>query len=265
QPLAGETLLLCAEQGAGDLIQFARFVPAIAARGGRILLECPASLTRLMRTLAGVDDLVDPTRPCPEASLQFPIMSLPRVLGRDFRPRPVTAPYLASAGDENPALESLLKGPDLKVGVVWNGDHDNPQNPVRSCRPEDFGVLSEIDGVQLVSLQYRDDGLTAGELDSHGILSLGSALGDFASAGSILERLDLTITIDTAVAHLAGALNRSAWVLLSRPSDWRWPDAGSSTPWYESLRLFHQPSAGDWAGVFERVAGELRTLQRTRT
>ncbi len=255
--LDGETVLLCAEQGLGDVIQFLRFAPAVQSRGARLLLECPAPLRTLVEDLPFLAGTVDPTETCNEAHYQFPLMSVPRLLAERFEPSPLPFPYLKAPPPTAGSAHPLLALGDRKIGIVWTGDPDNPFNPIRSCRPEDFHPLTRIPKTRLYSLQYQDGGISPEALSGKGIASLGSALGDFAQTAALLHELDLVITVDTALAHLAGALGRETWLLLSSPCDWRWSVEGSTTPWYPNLRLFRQERSGDWAELFERVARAL--------
>ena len=259
--LDGETVLLCAEQGLGDVIQFLRFAPEVQNRGARLLLECPTPLRTLMADLPFLAGTVDPAEPCADADYQFPLMSVPRLLDERFDPSPLSFPYLKAPSPTVGSTHPSLAHGDQKIGIAWTGDPDNPFNPIRSCQPEDFRPLSRIPETQLYSLQFQDGGLSAATLSEHGIRSLGPALGDFAQTSALLHELDLVITVDTALAHLAGALGRETWLLLSRPCDWRWSVEGSTTPWYPSLRLFRQARSGDWAELFARVAQAL--TQRT--
>lgn len=263
--LKGEKLLLCTEQGTGDLIQFLRFVPEVATRGARIFLECPRPLWYLLEGSAAIERLVDPTAHCPEAELQFPLLSVPRILGSGCETRPGSIPYLRTPDCERTDLDDLLDNQDsqretMKIGVAWTGDPDNPNNAARSCSPEDFRCLSALPGVCLFSLQYQDGGCSTSRLRACGIRSLGPALGDFAEVAAIIERLDLVLTIDTVVAHIAGALGKKTWILLSRPCDWRWGTDGTTSPWYPTAHLFRESSPGSWADVFAEVAHVLSPL-----
>ena len=255
--LDGETVLLCAEQGLGDVIQFLRFAPAMGNRGARLLLECPAPLRTLVADLPWFAGTVDPADPCTEADYQFPLMSVPRLLGERFDPSPLPFPYLKAPSPTAGSCHPLLAHRDRKIGIAWTGDHENPFNPIRSCRPEDFYPLTRIPETRLYSLQFQDGGLPLATLSENGIQSLGPALGDFAQTAARLNDLDLVITVDTALAHLAGALGHETWLLLSRPCDWRWSVEGTTTVWYPNLRLFRQTCPGDWAELFERVTQAL--------
>jgi tetratricopeptide (TPR) repeat protein len=252
--LEGATLLLCAEQGAGDLIQFIRFAQRAAVGGMKILVECPASLQRLFASCA-VEE------PCAAAGLQLPLLSLPRVLGLQPEDLPGPIPYLAAPAGERGIFDALA-GVDhgLRVGIAWTGDPRNAKNFERSVTPNDFAPLALVPGVEIFSLQYQNAGVPARQLEQMRIRSLGDAFGDFASAAAAIDHLDLTITVDTATAHLAGALAKPVWTLLDHRPDWRWMIHPSASPWYPTMRLYRQDQAGDWSQVLARVERDLVDL-----
>ena len=256
--LKGATLLLCAEQGAGDLIQFIRFARRIALAGMKVLVECPASLRRLFKSCAGIAGLVDVEEHCPAADLQLPLLSLPRVLGLQPEDLPGPVPYLAAPAGERRIMDALA-GADhrVRVGIAWTGDPRNARNAERSVTPKDLAPLALLPGVEIFSLQYQNGGLPAGQLEQMGIRPLGDAFCDFAGVAAAMDRLDLTITIDTATAHLAGALGKPVWTLLDARPDWRWMIHPSVCPWYPTMRLYRQDQAGDWSQVLARVERDL--------
>jgi Flp pilus assembly protein TadD len=258
EPLAGRTLLVCAEQGHGSQIQFLRFVPQLARLGGRILVEAPPSLQRLFASCPGIERVVSLDETCDGADLQIPLLSVPGLLGLAPETIPAETPYLAAPSGPRPDLDAALApyGKDMKIGIAWSGNPRHPANPDRSCPPAAFAPLAELPGVRLLSLQQGDGGMADDDLRALGIVSLGEALGDFASTAAVMERLDLILTVDTSTAHLAGALGRPVWTLLHTPCDWRWM-AGDRTPWYPGMRLFRQERPGDWPGVFRRVRAVL--------
>jgi hypothetical protein len=259
EPLTGRTLLLGAEQGCGAMMQFVRFAPRLAALGARILLEAPASLAGLLSTCPGVAAVVALDAPCPDADLQLPLQSVPRVLGTTLETLPADIPYLSAPRRPRPDLATALAPyrRRLKVGIAWSGNRHYPLNADRSCLPADFATLAQLPGVQLFSLQQDDEGATEAELEALGIRSLAPLLGDFASTAAVVSRLDLVLTVDTCTAHLAGALGRPVWTLLHQPCDWRWGAAGGTTPWYPGMRLLRQERPGDWRGVFRAVRAAL--------
>lgn len=255
-----ETLLLCAEQGAGDLIQFLRFAEPVAQMGFRVFVECPESMQRFLLSCPGVSGVVGAAEPCVEADLQFPLLSVPRVLGLRIEDLPGPIPYLGTQAGDLSAIDAAIEDiSGFKIGIVWTGSQKNPRNVERSLSPETFAPLTCIPGVELFSLQHRDGEILPDQLELMGIHSLGSALTDFASEAAAIERMDLVVTVDTSIAHVAGALGRPVWNLLHDRADWRWMTDVLSTPWYPSMRLLRQKKAGDWAEVMQRVEDDLRT------
>lgn len=253
EPLNGKRLLVHAEQGLGDAIQFARFLPRLEAADGRIVLECLAPLERLFRTLAGAQELVSVEDPLPEYDVRIPLLSLPRVLGSTLE----SDPYLAADPELVESWRARLAGPEgtIKAGLVWAGSPSNAHDLRRSMPPTYLARLANIQGVKLYSLQ-KDVPPPAGLRCT----DLAPELGDFADTAAAVACLDLVISVDTAVAHLAGAMGRPVWVLLAYTPDWRWQLGREDSPWYPTARLFRQPSKGDWLEVVLQVRRELETL-----
>ncbi|HSA01583.1 MAG TPA: tetratricopeptide repeat-containing glycosyltransferase family protein, partial [Candidatus Paceibacterota bacterium] len=217
----GRSLFVWCEQGHGDTLQFVRYLPLVKGLGGRVILSCQPPLFRLMQTLRGVDQLVANSDPVPEHDLQVPLLSLPRIFGTDAHHIPSQVPYLdATSGIQ---ARILAEGRHLKVGLVWAGDPQHPNDHNRSLRLGQFEPLLELPGATFYSLQV---GARAQELENLPApkrpMDLSPQLQDFADTANVLIQLDLLITADTAVAHLAGALGKPAWVLLPRVPDWRW-------------------------------------------
>lgn len=272
-PFEGRTLLLFAEQGFGDTLQFIRFVPQIKARGGTVLLECQPELSRLLRSAAGLDGLV--VRDTPEAAralaaadLVCPLASLPGICAVDLAGLPgAPIPYLAPPPGLEARLEPLLAraGARLKVGIVWSGSVTFAANASRSAGLAPYLRLAEIPGVQLYGLQK---GPPLAELKALGtdslIIDASPWLDDFADTAALIRELDLVVMTDSAVAHLAGALGRPVWVMLMHQPDWRWLKDRADSPWYPTARLFRQRVPRDWAPVFAEVAGELARLAAAR-
>ena len=254
---AGETVLIHAEQGLGDAIQFVRYAPLVRARGGRVVFECPKSLLRLLRGVDGIDHFVARGKPLPSFDFHVPLLSLPHILGTILADIPADVPYLSVPdGVAAPALEPA--DGRLRVGIVWQGNtkHKNDRN--RSCPLRHFEALARRNDVTLYSLQVGP-----GAADLKGLATdapihdLGARLGDFADTAAAIAELDLVITVDTAVAHLAGAMARPIWTLLPFAPDWRWLLERDDSPWYPTMRLFRQSHQGDWDGVFDRVGRAL--------
>ncbi len=263
QDLQGRTVLLCEEQGAGDMMQFVRLAASIRDVGGQAWVECSGHLRRLFELCPLLDGCVAPDEPCPEADFQLPLLSLPGVLGTRLEEIQATArPYLKPDPASDRELKSTLDpwlepfADRFKIGIVWTGSPLNGVNGARSCRPEAFVPLANDERVALFSLQFAPREETGLEgLPIHNLIDF---LGDFAHTAAVIQRMDLILTVDTSMAHLAGAIGAEAWVLLHRPgADWRWLEDRSDSPWYPSLRLFHQSRPGDWHGLMATVQDAL--------
>mgnify|MGYP001212179102 FL=1 len=272
EPFADRTLLLFAEQGFGDTIQFIRFAPQVKALGGKVVLECQPELTRLMRSAEGVDELV--VRETPEAEamaaaadLVCPLASLPGIFSASLTRPQGRVPYLAPPAGSGRKFAPLLARARgrLKVGIVWSGSVTFSNNANRSAGLDPYLPLAGIPGVQLIGLQK---GPRLDELKALGtgslILDASPLLEDFADTAALIQELDLVLMTDSAVAHLTGALGRPLWVMLMHHPDWRWLRDRPDCPWYPSVRLFRQKAPRDWEGVFAEVAAELTRLAAVR-
>jgi tetratricopeptide (TPR) repeat protein len=271
-PLTG-TLLIHAEQGLGDTIQFARFIPLARERGvARIVLACQRPLMALMAGIAGLDAVVPHDGPPPAFDAQIPMMSLAAVLGATAATIP-PAPYLAADPLRVSAWADRLGGHGLKIGVVWQGHrlHRNDHN--RSLPAGALAPLLTLPGIRWFSLQKEPgDGDLAtlaaarliedGPIEDGPIENLAPDLADFAETAAAIAGLDLVIAVDTAVAHLAGALGRPVWLALPYAPDWRWLMARADSPWYGSVRLFRQAARGDWRAPIAAMRAELERLVR---
>jgi hypothetical protein len=257
--------LITPDQGFGDAIQMVRYLPTVKALGGRVILEAKAPLIPLFADIASIDELrthVDGADLADDVDLQIPLSGLPRAFGTDLGSIHAPIPYLRPSQERierwRPRLE---RSAGLRVGVAWAGSSSYDNDRRRSMRLEDFAVLGKIDGIAWFGLQKgRDE-----ERRSCGSLTfdpLGAQIGDFADTAAILVQLDLLISSDTSIVHLAGALGMPVWTLLPFAPDWRWLLARDDSPWYPTMRLFRQPTAGDWASVFADVARELRSFER---
>jgi hypothetical protein len=261
-PLGGRTVLLYAEQGLGDALQFVRYAPLVRQRGGRVIVACRAPLLRLLAGCAGIDRLADQAGDLPAFDVYAPLLSLPHLLGTTLATVPAAVPYLHA----DPALVErwrgeLAAGPAFRVGIGWQGSPLHPADRRRSVPVSFFRPLAAVPGVRLYSLQK---GTGAEQLGGpHGRFpaeDLSPRLADFADTAAVMKNLDLVITVDTALAHLAGALGLPVWVALPFAPDWRWLTGRDDSPWYPTARLFRQPRAGAWAEVFGALAAELRRL-----
>ncbi len=259
-PLDGETVLVHAEQGLGDTLQFIRYVPHVAAAGGRVVVECEHGLARLVAAVDGIERVVVKGAPLPQHAPRAPLLSLPRIAGTTLATVPAEVPYLSvPEGARRPALASA--DGRRRIGIVWAGKPKHGKDRARSVPVRLFAPLARRDDVALYSLQVGPGAADLASLDAP-IRDLAPGLTDFADTAAALDALDLVITVDTAVAHLAGALARPVWTLLPVAPDWRWMLARDDSPWYPTMRLFRQASRGDWAGVFARVETALNGLHR---
>lgn len=256
----GRRLLLHAEQGAGDTIQFARYVPLICERGGDVLLESPSSLFRLLSTLEGSAQLIRPGEVIPPFDLHLPLGSAIRALATEVSTIPARIPYLRAEAADRERWRKRLEGRDLRVGITWQGNPDQGSEPHRSIALRLLQPVLETPGCRFFALQKefgREQmaGLPAGLLED-----LGPELTDFAETAAAISELDLVITTCTSVAHLAGALGKPTWVLLRFVPDWRWLLGREDSPWYPSARLWRQPSPGDWPSVVARIGEAIRRI-----
>jgi len=265
EPVAGKTILVHAEQGYGDTLQFVRYAPLLAQRGANVVLEIQPPLQPLLApfaaSIAGVS-VVARGEPLPAFDLHCPILSLPLAFKTELAGIPASIPYLAAPEDRlEPWRQRLPQGRTPKVAIAWAGSATHEQDRVRSIALEKLTPLFAAADVQWIGIQ-RD--LRPGDaefLAAHPeILHVGGELADFADTAAVLALCDLAISVDTSIVHLAGALGRPVWVLLQHMPDFRWLLEREDSPWYPSARLFRQPDFGDWTSVIERVARELARL-----
>ena len=256
-PLAGRTLLLHAEQGLGDAIQFARLAAGVPRQDGRVVLQCPPKLRRLFDGVAGVNQVVPRGADLPPYDLRCPLMSLPERLAIDADSIPADIPYLRADPERVEGWRDRVRAVDgYRVGIVWRGSPTYRRDRDRSVPLSAFLPLARLPGVRLVSLQTGDG---RAQLDD---LPPDAEIADFAAdlddTAAIMQHLDLVVSIDSALGHLAGALGRPVWLALPFAPDWRWLLTREDTPWYPTMRLFRQTARGDWDGVFARMAAALQ-------
>jgi hypothetical protein len=253
KPLAGRRILLHGEQGAGDAIQFVRYARLVRAAGGEVLIEILPHLERLMSWLDGGFPVSTILAPASGYSLHCPLMSLPQRLGTEIYSVPPPARFrIPPASAERWAKR--LGGAARNVGLVWSANPAYYNNAARSLPANLLAPLVRLPGVRFWSLQV---GSAACEIPE-GITDLSAELTDFAETAAVLSQLNLVITVDTAVAHLAGSLGVPTWLLLHYASDWRWLLGRDDTPWYPGMRLLRQPAPGAWNEVAARVESQLR-------
>lgn len=253
QPLQGRTLLIQAEQGLGDAIQFVRYIPRLAPFGGRVVLEVQPELIPLLEGFPGIAKLIVRGEPC-DYDLHCPLLSLPRVFATTLETIPAEIPYIHADQTRVEAwCTRLAPYPRPRIGLVWSGSPGNTNDRNRSLSVAALAPLLTRTDIAWFSLQKGD---AAGQM-MPGMIDLAPALVDFVETAAALAHLDMVITVDTSVAHLAGAMGKPTWVLLPFAPDWRWLLKRVDSPWYPTMRLFRQPTPGDWASVIQRIKAEL--------
>ena len=261
-PLEGKTLLLASEQGLGDTIQFIRFARDLKDRGAHVIVECAQELAALLLSAPGVDAVVPRGSAMPSYDMWTPMLSVPAITGMDNEHVfGLSVPYLFSDQGNVTAWRSRLQGSPAgaRVGCVWSGNPRHRNDRSRSCPPGEFTALAAIPGIQFFSLQVRNDTAASRALFPM-CHDLTDNIRDFSDTAALISVLDLVITVDTAVAHLAGAMGKPVWLLLPHAPDWRWMLRRKDSPWYPSMTIYRQEHAGEWSEVFALVAGELRRM-----
>jgi tetratricopeptide (TPR) repeat protein len=261
-PIAGKTILIHSEQGLGDTIQFCRYVPLLAARGAQVIFEVQKPLQTLMASLGGAAQVVPKGGPLPACDLHCPLVSLPLAFGTRLETIPSATGYLSAPAQHVTTWQSRLEGkPHPRIGLVWSGNPGHERDRERSIGLRTFVPLLDAfgDDVTFFSLQKdvraADDALLKERAD---ILDYGNALEDFSDTAALISHLDLVISVDTSIAHLAGALGKPAWILLTYFPDWRWLLGRDDSPWYPTARLFRQDESRAWDGVMARVRHALQ-------
>lgn len=264
EDISAKTILLHHEQGLGDSIQFVRYVADVVARAGAVILEVPGNLRALYRCIPHVT-LANYGDPLPAFDVQLPLMSLALVLGTSIDTVPTPVPYLFADPQRVENWRDRLPKAEFRIGIVWQGKAGTAVDKGRSYALEHLAPLSRIAGAKLISLQ-KGYGLEqlANLPDGMVVETLGPDFdegeGAFLDTAAVMMHMDLIVTSDTSIAHLAGALGRPVWVPLKLSPDWRWLSRREDSPWYPTMRLFRQRKAGHWADVFERVAVSIRAL-----
>ena len=268
EPLSGQTILVYAEQGLGDTLQFMRYLPLVQAQGGRVLFECQPELLHLLQGSTGYDALYaygQPATPPEPYDRQVPLLDLPRLFRTTLDTIPAAIPYVsADVALVEKWRTRLAQHEGIRVGLVWAGNpsHHNDRN--RSCPLAACAPLGRVAGMTFFSLQK---GAAAAQVACPPaglqLVDVGAELDDFADTAAVIAQLDVVICVDTAVAHLAGAMGRPVWLTLPFAPDWRWLLQRQDSPWYPTMRLFRQPRPGDWTTVFQHMADNLGALQQT--
>ncbi|MBU1343729.1 MAG: tetratricopeptide repeat-containing glycosyltransferase family protein, partial [Proteobacteria bacterium] len=262
----GKTIFVYEEQGMGDTLQFIRYLPLVKQMGGHVIFEVLTPMIRLVESVKGFDRLwvgirnVD-TRPSDRFDFHIPLMSLPRIFNTTLKTVPADIPYLTA--DQNLAQiwkKRIKKNSSFKIGIVWAGHPGHTNDGTRSTYLSLFSVLKQVKGIALFSLQIEKYEKWT-DINPRKIIDqdLGEQISDFADTAAIIENLDLVISVDTAIVHLAGALGKQVWTLLPFSPDWRWMIDQEDSPWYPTMKLFRQPAPGDWKSVFKKVKKHLAT------
>lgn len=257
--LAGCTILVHAEQGLGDALQFCRYAEALAARGASVILQVPTALRALLASLRGVQRVLGEGEPAPAFDCHAPMLGLPRAFGTTLASIPANVPYL-NAEPQRIARWAKRLGTRTgrpRVGLAWSGNPRHTNDTCRSIPLHRFGALTALE-VDFVALQPDIRESDRLDLDAARIRFFGTELQDFADTAALAVNLDLVISVDTSIAHLAGALGLPVWILLPFAPDWRWLRDRADSPWYPTARLFRQSEPGDWDGVIARARRELQ-------
>lgn len=258
EPLQGRRIVLFGEQGYGDMVHFARYASLLAGLGGSVVLECYPELRRLFSSLDGDIELIDIGTAPPRIDFQAALMQVPMHLKTSVATIPAAIPYLRPPAD-GPRLPA--HGAGLKVGLVWSGNPRIERFHKRSAKLADFAPLLRIPGIALFSLQV---GAARFEIQALGlskdIVDLAPLIGDFADTASLIQQLDLVISVDTSSAHVAGAIGKPVWTMINYVPDWRWLLGRSDTPWYPTMRLCRQGPERSWPDVIARIAPDLAKM-----
>ena len=254
----GERLLVHCEQGLGDVIQFCRYLPMVKALGGTLIFEVHAPLIPLLQDWIAIDELVpfDAAKaPAVDFDQHMPLLSLPMLFQTRLESIPIQVPYLQPSAPKRAHWQSRMETQGLRVGLVWSGSATDRQRDIPLADCQTWWQVGRID---FFSLQKGEAAEQLNELPSQQVVTaLGQQLADFSDTAAVIANLDLVISVDTAVAHLAGAMGKPVWVLLPFAPDWRWLLERSDSPWYPTARLFRQTQRADWSQVVAQVAEAL--------
>ena len=261
EPVTGKTVLLYAEQGFGDAIQFVRYAPLVAQRGARIIVRCPTRLKQLLGTVPGVSSVISDEERTPEFDFCCPLMSLPGIFGTQLDTIPASMPYVHPGPKELRLWEEKLAPykAALKIGLAW-ASHSRSEllSKRKSIALQSLAPFGRAAEAVFFSLQ-KGPAAEEGRVPPQGMrfIDMSSDLVGFSDSAAMLAHLDLVITMDTAVCHLAGAMGKPVWIMVNFPEDWRWLYSRADSPWYPSARLFRQRKMYEWADVIDQVAQAL--------
>jgi hypothetical protein len=258
EDLRGKTVLLLAEQGLGDTINFVRYAPLVAARGAKVILGVQKPLKELVATVPGISGVLTDGEPFPDFDLHCPMLNLPGAFATEVATIPANIPYLSPYRKRIEKWHSRLpQDGRMRVGIVWSGNSAHLNDHNRSIALERFAALLSVPGIDFISVQKDVNEAQAAILDRHGVLNLGPQFEDFADTAAVVAMLDLLMAVDTSVAHLAGAMGKAVALLVPFAPDMRWLLDRTDSPWYPTMRLFRQSAIGDWDGPLERLRQEL--------
>jgi tetratricopeptide (TPR) repeat protein len=259
--LAGKTIYIHSEQGLGDTLQFCRYLPLVKSTGARVIFRCQRTLKNLLQNTEGLGEIIDKPRGL-QYDFHIPLLSLPAVFNTTLENIPQNVPYIKADKTLTTLwLEKLKDIKGLKVGIVWAPKSDSKTYDLRSIPLSFFSQLSSLQGITLLSLQKGEVEIELAETPD--IVNLSKDISSFSDTAAIIENLDLLISIDTSVTHLAGAMAKPVWTLLPYISDWRWLTDRDDSPWYPTMKLFRQTEEGNWLSVFENVKTELEKIIAT--
>jgi len=257
--LNGARILLYAEQGLGDTLQFVRYVPLVAARGGEVLLEVQPSLHDLLTPSEGASRVIRRGETLPEFTWQCPLMSLPLAFKTELNSIPASVPYIHPDATRVASWRERLAGNTRRIGLAWAGRPEHPRDRWRSLPLEQLVPLLNVPGTTFYSLQVGAGAEQVQQLPPDvRLVDLAAEVKDFANTAAAVANLDLVISIDSAMVHLAGAMGKPVWVLLNKGCDWRWLLDRADSPWYPTARLFRQTTPGEWQEPVKRIERELR-------
>jgi FKBP-type peptidyl-prolyl cis-trans isomerase 2 len=261
--ITGKTILLYAEQGLGDTIQFIRYAPLLALKGAKVIFESQEELVSLLRNVEGIQMVYHQGKTLPSFDLHCSLLSLPLIFKTTSISIPDNIPYITADPDLVKKWYDKLAGNNsqLKIGIIWAGDPRPKYGHIRSCPLENFAPLAEMDNICFYSLQKGGPSRQVfAPPAGMKIIDYSVELTDFSETAALIENLDLIISVDTAVAHLSGALGKPVWLLLPFVSDWRWMLNRKDSPWYPTMKLFRQEKTGDWKPVIKNIKDALDTV-----
>jgi tetratricopeptide (TPR) repeat protein len=266
QPLQGKTILLQGEQGFGDTIQFIRYATRVAALGATVIVDVPSALKEIAASVPGVTSVVDDGEPVPPVDCYCPLLSLPLAFQTEIETIPANIPYIRSS-EERVAKwrDRLPQNGRLRIGLCWAGSNAHLNDHNRSIALDRFAQIFSLPNLDFISVQREVDAARGAILQRHHVVQLGQDFQDFADTAAVVAQLDLLISVDTSVAHLAGAMGKAVALLLPFPAEWRWLLDRTDSPWYPTMRLFRQTATGDWHGPFERLYQELGAVASRKT